>query len=338
MADRRIVRNPVTGEPTEVPNWLFMPRVYLYGFIAVVVLTGVITIPYTIPQDSVGVVTRFGKYVKTSDPGLQFKLPYGIDSHEIVPVRRQLKMEFGFGTPDATNPYQVSTPAEREEEKSMITGDRNAVTVEWVVQYRVDDPVAYLFKVRNPDDTLRDVSESVMREVVGDRLVDEVLTVGRQDIENVVLLKLEAVNSRYSLGLKIDQVQLKNVTPPRPVQASFNEVNQAQQERERLINEARGRYNRAVPRARGEADRRIAEAEGQATRRINEAEGDAKRFSDVFVAYQSAAEVTRQRLFLETMAEVLPTIERRILVDPDTNGVLPLMQIGAPTSQEGGRR
>jgi membrane protease subunit HflK len=327
MSQRPTYRNPFTGEESEFPTWIFRPRFLLTVFAAVFLLVGAISVPYTVPADSVGVVTRFGQYVRTSEPGLQFRLPFWIESHQVVPVLRQLKMEFGFSTAGSTNPYQSAEPAEQANERSMITGDRNAVTVEWVVQYRIDDPVAYMFEVRNPDATLRDVSESVMREVVGDRLVDEVLTVGRQDIENVVVTKLEDISGRYDLGLRIDQVQLKNVTPPRPVQASFNDVNKAQQERERLINEARGRYNRAVPRARGEADKRIAEAEGQATRRINEAEGDAERFNAVFTEYRKAPTVTRQRLYLEAMAEILPSFERRILLDPESRGVLPFLNL-----------
>ena len=190
----------------------------------------------------------------------------------MVPVKRQLKQEFGFGTPGATNKYQFTGPKEFIAEKSMVTGDLNAALVEWVVQYRVENPRDYLFNVRNPDATLRDASESVMREVVGDRTVDEVITIGRQEIEAEAVLRLQRLVKDYEMGLKIDQIQLKNVNPPTRVQASFNEVNQAQQERERAINIANGEYNQAVPRARGQADQKIRAAEGYAKRRINEAQ------------------------------------------------------------------
>ncbi len=288
---------------------------------------------YTVPNDSVGVVLRCGGYLGTTEPGLRFKLPL-VDRRIILPQRRQLKMEFGFSTRSATNEYQAAAPDEQPRERSMITGDRNAASVEWVVQYRIDDPFSFLFHVRNPEATLRDVSESVMREVVGDRTVDELLTIGRQKIEEESLLKLGEFSKRYSLGLRIDQVQLKNVDPPPQVQASFNEVNQSQQERERMINEARGQYNRAVPRARGEADKLVAEAEGEAIRRVNEADGDATRFQSVFGEYHKAPEITRQRLYLESMTRVLPSFRKRILMDDKQKGILPFLQLDTPVQPQ----
>jgi membrane protease subunit HflK len=251
---------------------------------------------YTVQAESQGVVLRFGKYIKTVDPGLRVKMPFGIDSVEIVPVRRQLKQEFGFGTAGATNPRQYSSSRSWENEKNMVTGDLNAATVEWIVQYRINDPRQYLFQVRDPGDTLRAVSESVMREVVGDRTVDEVITVGRQEIEVFVLQRLQELVNKYEMGLSIDQVQLKDVNPPDPVRASFNEVNQAQQQRVQLVNEANREYNKVVPLARGEADQKIKAAEGYALKRINEAEGDATRFNAMFLEYAKAPEVTRMRM------------------------------------------
>ena len=199
---------------------------------------------YTVQAESQGIVLRFGKYVKTVDPGLRFRMPFGIDRVSIVPVERQLKQEFGFGSVDATNPTQSSS--ESDEERSMVTGDLNAATIEWIIQYRIREPQLYLFKVRNPGLTLRDISESVMRTVVGDRTVDEVITIGRQEIESEALAQLQNVVNKYELGLSIDQVQLKNVNPPLPVQPSFNEVNQAQQEREKMINVANGEYKQPL--------------------------------------------------------------------------------------------
>ena len=184
-----------------------------------------LTSVYTVGAESEAVVLRLGRYVKTVKPGLHFKLPFGIDRRYKVAVLRQMKQEFGFATPGATNPYQSGGPAEQEEERSMVSGDLNAAQVEWVVQYRIKDPQQYLFHVRNPDETLRFASESAMREVVGDRTVDEVITIGRQEIENVALERLRSLVDRYEMGLYIDQVQLKNVNPPESVQESFNEVN-----------------------------------------------------------------------------------------------------------------
>jgi membrane protease subunit HflK len=289
------------------------------------------TIFYTVPSDSVAVVQRFGKYVEDVPPGLHFKLPLGIDTATIVPVKRQLKQEFGFATPGARDPYQTSRAGRGEEETQMVTGDLNAALVEWVVQYRIADPASFLFEVREPSGTLRHVSESVMREVVGDRTVDEVLTIGRQEIEDEALEKMQALSTKYEMGISIDQVQLKNINPPKPVQESFNEVNQAQQEKEKLVNEARREYNKVIPLAEGERDQRIREADGYRLKRINEAEGDVARFSALLTEYRKAPEVTRRRIYIETLQGVLPTIRSKIIVDEDARSVLPLLNLGKPT-------
>ena len=301
---------------------------------AVLIIFLLFTSIYTVQAESQGVVQRFGRYVKTVDPGLRFKLPFGIDKVSIVPVRRQLKQEFGFGTEGASDATQFSL--EQTEERSMVTGDLNTATVEWVIQNRVRDPQQFLFNVRDPGLTLRDLSESVMRTVVGDRTVDEVITVGRQEIEVDALLQLQESVDLYELGLSIDQVQLKNVNPPMPVQPSFNEVNQAQQEREEMINVANGQYNKEVPRARGEAEQKTQAAEGYAIKRINEAEGDASRFNAVFAEYSKAPEVTKQRIYIETMRQVIPTLGKKIIIDAQASQVLPLLQLS--TQSERGSR
>ena len=291
---------------------------------------------YTVPSDSVAVLQRFGRYLKEVPPGLHFKLPLGVDAATIVPVKRQLKQEFGFTTPGATDPYQSPRGGEKEIqlETQMVTGDLNAALVEWVVQYRISEPTRFLFKVREPSETLRYVSESVMREVVGDRTVDEVITVGRQEIESEALTKMQALSSKYEMGISIDQVQLKNINPPRPVQDSFNEVNQAQQEKEKLINEARRDYNKVIPLAEGEKDQRIREADGYSLKRINEAEGDIARFNALLGEYTKAPEVTRRRIYIETLQEVMPNIRSKIIVDEQTRSILPLLNLD---SQKGGR-
>ncbi len=286
---------------------------------------------YTVPSDSIVVVQRFGKYLKVVPAGLHFKLPLGVDTATIVPVKRQLKQEFGFTTPGASDPYQGSRDGKRETklETEMVTGDLNAALVEWVVQYRISDPVKFLFEVRGPSETLRYVSESVMREVVGDRTVDEVITIGRQEIESEALTKMQVLSTKYAMGISIDQVQLKNINPPRPVQESFNEVNQAQQEKEKLINEARRDYNKVIPLAEGEKDQRIREADGYRLKRINEAAGDVARFSALLAEYSKAPEVTRRRIYIETLQDVLPRLRSKIIVDEQTSGILPLLNLDA---------
>lgn len=280
---------------------------------------------FTVPSDSVGIVQRFGRYLKEVPPGLHFKMPLGVDTVVIVPVKRQLKQEFGFTTLGATDPEQSPQESNKIRETQMVTGDLNAALVEWVVQYRIADPVKYLFEVRAPAATLRYVSESVMREVVGDRTVDEVITIGRQEIEMEALDKMQALATKYAMGISIDQVQLKNINPPQAVQESFNEVNQAQQEKEKLINEARRDYNRVIPLAEGEKDQRISEADGYRFKRINEAEGDAARFNALFIEYSKAPEVTQRRIYIETMQEVMAGIKTKMIVAEQTSGILPLL-------------
>lgn len=286
---------------------------------------GLWTAYYTVPSDSVAVIQRFGEHLKSVPPGLHFKLPLGIDAATIVPVKRQLKQEFGFTTPGATDAFQ--SPREGKRETQMVTGDLNAALVEWVVQYRISDPVKYLFEVREPRETLRYVSESVMREVVGDRTVDEVITIGRQEIESEALTKMQSLSTKYTMGISIDQVQLKNINPPQPVQESFNEVNQAQQEKEKLINEARRDYNKVIPLAEGEKDQRIREADGYRLKRINEAEGDISRFNALLAEYTKAPNVTRRRIYIETMQAILPSIQAKIIVDEKTRSILPLLNL-----------
>ncbi len=209
----------------------------------------------------------------------------------------------------------------------MLTGDLNAAQVEWIVQFRINDPYKNLFKVRNAVQTFRDINEAMMREIVGDRTVDEVLTVGRQEVASTVALKLQEISDQYELGIKVVQVVLQDVNPPDPVKPAFNEVNEAQQEREKLINQAKSEYNKVIPRARGEAERTIEEAKGYALERVNNAKGEAAKFNSVFKEYVKAKEVTRQRIYLETMNEVLPKVGRKLITDENITGILPLFQL-----------
>ena len=340
----------VTSSQPPSPSPQMIIRLLILGIGILLLSTGVFKSFYTVPAESEGVVIRFGKHIDTVSPGLCFKLPW-IDEVVILPVQRQLKQEFGFSSDQSSSRsrfsrrnqtsthFQASSGSYRSKseilkESNMVTGDLNAAQVEWVIQYRIGNSKDFLFKVRHPEDTLRDLSESVMREMIGDRTVDEVITVGRQEIELQVRAKLQDKCNEYKLGLKINQVQLKNVNPPKAVQPSFNEVNQAQQEREQAINEANGEYNRAVPKARGEADQKIQAAQGYLDKRVNEAQGDVARFNDLFKEYSKAPQVTKIRLFLETMGEVMPKLKDKVIIDEEVRHVLPLLNL---PSSKGGR-
>ena len=314
-----------------IPKLSHLPRVPRGGVLAVAALlvAGVMAFStlYQVQPEEVGVVLRFGRYVAATEPGLRVKLPF-VDQVLKVPVQRQLKQEFGFRTLEAGVRTEYAT-ANRDfaAEAAMLTGDLNVAVVEWIVQYRVSDPFRYLFKVRNLEETFRAMNEAVMREVVGDRTVTEVLTVGRQEIEARVEERLQALANQYEMGIAIDQVVLQDVNPPDPVKPSWDEVNQAQQQRDRMINEARGEYNRVIPRARGEAQQTILQAEGYGLDRINRAEGNAVRFTATYEEYRQAPDVTRRRLYLETMQRVLPMVGRKLYIDKDATGVLPLLSL-----------
>ena len=321
------------------PDWAKLRRL-LWIVPALLLLIGLFTTYYTVPPDSVGVLLRFGRYSSTEEPGLHFKLPFGVDELIVVPVKRQLKLEFGFETPGYTNDDQVDFDyeVEAEAEKSMVTGDLNSVVVEWIVQYHVADARQYCFHVRDPGQTLRDLGEAVMREVIGDRTVDEVITTGRQDIETSSLERLRKFATEYQLVVAIDQLQLKNVNPPAAVQASFNDVNKAQQDKESMINVANGEYNKVVPRARGVAEQMKSEAEGYQMKRVNEALGDVASFKAQLEQYSKSPVVTRTRLYLETMKEVLPSLAGKWIVDKGVTQLLPMLPISGQGGGQGVRK
>lgn len=294
--------------------------------LGLVIIVAVFSAIHTVGPEEEGVVIQMGKYNRTVPPGLNFTLPFGIEKMHKIPVQRQLKQEFGFRT---TSPNQRSEYVKEGYlgESTMLTGDLNLTDVEWVVQYRINDSYKYLFKVRNADKTLRDMSEAAMRKIVGDRTVNEVLTVGRQEIASSVEQLLQELCDEYENGIRIDQVVLQDVNPPDPVKPSFNAVNEAQQERETLINQAEADYNRVIPRARGEALETIELAEAYALNRVNRAKGEAERFNSLFEAYRKAPEVTKQRIYLETMEKVLPKLDNKVIVDEEGNNVLPLLNL-----------
>jgi len=284
---------------------------------------------FTVNPEEIGVILRFGKYTRAANPGMNFKLPFGIETVTKVPVERQLKWEFGFRSEEPGNNDGRFKNSSRpyQKESLMLTGDLNAAEVEWIVQYRIADPYKFLFKVRDTRLTFRDMNEALMRDVVGDRSVNEVLTVGRVEIANTVSEKLQELCNQYETGIKVDQVVLQDVNPPDTVKPAFNEVNEAQQEREKMINQARSEYNQVIPKSRGTAARTIEEAKGYAIERVNQARGEANKFNAIFKEYSKAPDVTRQRIYLETMSEILPKVGRKLITDEKTAGILPLFQL-----------
>lgn len=306
------------------PDWV---KKYLNRIILIILLLATLfTSVKTIGPEEEGVVVQLGRYNRTVQPGLNFILPFGFETMHKIPVQRQLKEEFGFRT-TSLNGRTAYAKEEFADESLMLTGDLNLTDVEWVVQYRITDSYKYLFKVRNAEKTLRDMSEAAMRKIVGDRTVNEVLTVGRQEISTSVEQLLQEMCNEYENGIRIDQVVLQDVNPPDAVKPSFNAVNQAQQERETLINQAEAEYNRVIPRARGEAQETIQLAEAFALNRVNRAKGETARFNSLFEEYVKAPEVTKQRIYLETMENVLPKIGNKIITDEKGSNVLPLLNI-----------
>jgi membrane protease subunit HflK len=291
-------------------------------------VVGALTSYYQVEPDEVGVVRRLGKYVGTSAPGPHFRIPFGIDRVDKVPVQRQLKMEFGFRTAraDVRTAYRAGTN-ELNRESLMLTGDLNVAVVEWIVQFKIKDPYAYLFRVRNVEDTLGSLSEAAMRSVVGDHSVNEVLTTGRQKVATEAKDALQALADRYGAGVDIQQVVLQDVNPPDPVKPSFNEVNEAIQEKERAINEAQAELNKAIPRARGEAEQALRAAEGYAIERVNRARGEAQRFLSIHEEYRKSPDVTRRRLYLEMIAEVMPRAGQKVIVDDTLRGMTPILNM-----------
>lgn len=283
---------------------------------------------YQISPEEMGVILRFGKFVRTADPGLHLKLP-GIEQLMKVPVQRQLKMEFGFRTETAgiRTEYRGATP-ETQKEARMLTGDLNVADVEWIVQYKIKDAYNFLFKLRDAESTFRYMNEAVVRKIVGDNSVDEVITVGRARIALEAKEALQKLYDLYEIGIEVNQLILQDVNPPGPVKPSFNEVNEALQEKERKINEAWAEFNQEIPKARGEAEQMIRGAEGYATERVNNAEGDANRFRAIYREYARAPLVTRKRLYLEAINEILPKMDKKIIFDENQKNILPLLNLG----------
>jgi len=316
----KILKNITKGFKGGSLNILFMIFVLVGIWI-------VFSCAYTVGVDEVGVIQRFGKYEKTTQRGLHFKLPWGIENLTKVRDKYVYTEEFGFRTLRAGIKSEFASGKQYEREYLMLTGDLNCAVVPWIVQYKIGDPYQFLFKIRDVRATLRDMSESIMRQIVGDRSINEVIS-KRKEIADKVKIKLQHVLTESETGIKLENVELKKTNVPEPVQSSFNEVNQAVQEKERLIYQAREEYNKIIPKARGEAEQTIKQAEGYSLDRVNRAKGDASRFLSLFKEYARAKDVTRRRLYLEAMGVVLPKMGNKYIIDPDQKGLLPLLNLG----------
>ena len=292
---------------------------------------------YTIQPNEVGVVLRFGKFTQTTKPGLHFKIPF-VDSVIPVKVEKVWTSEFGFRT-ETPGVRTVYSPRSYDDEALMLTGDLNVLNLDWIVQFKIKDPTKALFDIRdiyqailwnNVENakTIRDISESVMRAVVGDYTFNEVLTTKRIEINDKVQEEMQKILDSYGTGIQIVKVKLQDVNPPDPVKPAFNEVNQAKQEKEKLINQAWEVYNQKIPQARGEALKMVKEAEGYALEKVNRAEGDAKRFLLLQQEYARAKDVTQKRIYLEKMNDILQKAGKKYIVDPEEKGILPLLKLG----------
>ena len=317
--------------PLDDVDWDALRRyqklIYLVPLIALVAF-GALTSYYIVQPEEEAVIKRFGRVVAQREPGLHFKLPFGIDTAQMVPTARVLKQEFGFRTVGIDGRANYRKDQQHRDESLMLTGDLKVIDAEWVVQYRVSDPDTFLHQVREPAETLRDISESVMRRIVGNSLGSDVLTEKRVEVATTSRIELQKAMDYFDLGIQISTIELQDVTPPGPVKPAFNEVNQAEQERERYINEAEKRRNQVIPRAEGEARQVIAEAQGYAAKRVNDAKGEAERFTAVYEAYRKAPEVTRQRMYLEMIDKVLPQAGRIFIMDENQTAPLPLLNLG----------
>ena len=288
---------------------------------------------YTIGVNEVGVIQRFGRYVRTTSPGLNFKLPRGIEKLTKVPVREIRKEEFGLRTIRAGIRTQYARSSAYLNEALMLTGDLNVAVVPWIVQYRIKDPYNYLFKVKDVNATLRDLAESTMRLVVGDRSINEVIS-KREEIADQAKILLQKELDEAETGINVVTIEMKKTNVPEPVQPSFNEVNQATQEKERMIYQAREEYNKAIPAAKGNAEKTVKSAEGYALDRVNRAKGDAARFLSLYAEYSKAKDVTRRRLYLETLKDVFPKLGSKYIIDEDQKNVLPLLNLGVAKGAE----
>ncbi|HNU73325.1 MAG: Modulator of FtsH protease HflK [Deltaproteobacteria bacterium ADurb.BinA179] len=311
----------------------------LWTLVIILIIAGIgaLTAAYTIQTGHRGVVLRFGKFAGVVSPGLHFKIPFGVDRVIDVHTEKVETEAFGFrsATPGVRAKFQKDP--ETAKESMILTGDLNVIDMEWIVQYRRQDPRKFLFSIHDPVQTIRDISETVARQIVGDRSFDYVLQ-NREEVNRIFQDDLQEILDGYDSGIRIVGVRLQNVVPPDAVKNAFNEVNEAQQEKERLINEAQETYNREIPKARGEAERLINSAQGYALERVNRAKGETSRFSDVLAEYRSAKEVTKKRLYLETYQEVIPKAKDVYVIDSKQKTILPMLDLDKMGSRSGGEQ
>ena len=296
----------------------------LYALGALVVAFGLLQSFYMVDVSEQGVVTRFGRYNRTVDPGLHFKAPFGVEQVNRVKTEVVHQEEFGFRTQAARGQRRAYTKDILDAESLMLTGDLNVADVEWILQYRIDDAKKYLYIARNVETNIRDVSISIMRRVVGDKLVNDVLTTGREEIADEAKQLTQKVLDDYDMGIRVVRINLQDVNPPDPVKGAFNEVNAAKQEQEQTINQAEQEYNKRIPEARGRAEQTIRDAEAFAVNLVNRSRGDAEKFARMYREYVKAPDITKKRLYLETMREVLKNHQGLTVVDEDLKGILPL--------------
>ena len=327
MASARYGQGPADFFDDNFQNRLQLSWVWLkWAIPLIVILVFLSTSFYMVDTDSKGVVQRFGRFNRITEPGLHFKLPLGIEKVQKPQVERIFKEEFGFSTLRAG--IKTTYGRKNLDESLMLCGDLSVAEVEWIVQFKISEPDKFLFNIRNPQKIIRDVSESVMRSMVGDSSVDEVLSSRRVEINGEAEQKMQKILNLYDCGIQVVAVKLQDVNPPEPVKPAFNEVNAAQQDKEKLVNKAKEEYNKVIPKARGQALQMVKQAQGYAIDRTNTAKGDAKRFNQIWAEYAQNKDVTRRRLYLESLGKVLPKLERKYIIDDQVKGLLPLMNIG----------
>ena len=280
---------------------------------------------YVVDETENAVITRFGKYKQTVGSGLHVKLPFGIDKNYNVDIKTLRAEQFGFKTVKSgrNNEYKNNI----SEESEMLTGDLNIVDVEWVIQYKITDPKQWLFNVYEKEQTIRDISRSVINPLGGDRAIFEVISSDRSTIQNIAQEQMNENFKALGLGINVTTVQFQNVVPPVEVQAAFEDVNKASQDMKRLINEGKEEYNKEIPKAQGEADRQIQVAEGYAAERVNMAKGDVARFNAVYEEYKRAPKATKERIYLETMAEIFGSETKPELIDSELENLVPVKNL-----------
>ena len=317
MNGNRLYYQPIS------PEKILKHAAWIIPLIVILLVAGISV--YVVNTDAKGVVQRFGKFVRITEPGIHLKLPWPIEKIQKPQVERIFKEEFGFSTLQAG--IKSTYGRKNLDESLMLCGDLSVAEVEWIVQYKIREPDKYLFNIRNPQKVIRDVSESVMRMVVGDSSVDEVLTARRIEINDETEQKMQHILDKYDIGIQVVTVKLQDVNPPELVKPAFNEVNAAQQDKEKLINQAKEEYNKVIPKASGQAVQMVKQAQGYAIDRTNTAQGDAQRFNQIWAEYADNKDVTRRRLYLESLEKVLPKLEKKYIIDEKVKGLLPIMNI-----------